>query len=192
MKKLLAVSAQLLAKACPELSEGPAFLRSQRTSRELGTRYSVLGTCLLLIAYCLLPAALRAATGDITAVRMLGTTCTAASLACNGWVAEIDISGLATGGSYSFGNLADPANYATTAKGSVTCTSPTYDTTGTAGTGSRTVYMTHALRKPFPNQATMDETAGATMTIRVSLSDDVFSADTSCAATIQSGLYTAS
>jgi hypothetical protein len=77
-------------------------------------------------------------------VRVLGTTCTATSPACNGWVAEIDITGMSTGGAYSFGNLADPANYATNAKGSITCTAPGYDTTGTATTSSYTVYMTHA------------------------------------------------
>jgi hypothetical protein len=145
---------------------------------------------LLICAVLALSAiAAHAATGDITAVRVLGTTCTAASPACNGWVAEIDITGMSTGGAYSFGNLADPANYATNAKGKITCTSPNFDATPTAGTGSRTVYMTHELRKPFPNQATHDETAGATLTIRVALSENVYSADASCAATIASNLY---
>jgi hypothetical protein len=144
---------------------------------------------LLTLALLLAGSAAHAATGDITAVRVLGTTCTATSPACNGWVAEIDITGMSTGGAYSFGNLADPANYATNAKGSITCTAPGYDTTGTATTSSYTVYMTHALRKPFPNQATMDETAGATMTIRVSLSDYIYTGFTSCTATIASNLY---
>jgi hypothetical protein len=142
---------------------------------------------LLLIAYCL---PLCAATGDITAVRVLGTTCTATSPACNGWVAEIDITGLATGGSYSFGTLSDPANYTTNAKGSITCTAPGYDTSGSTTTLSYVVYMTHALRKPFPNQATMDEvSAGGTLTIRVSLSDYIYTGFTSCTATIASNLY---
>jgi hypothetical protein len=135
--------------------------------------------------------AAHAATGDITAVRVLGTTCTATSPACNGWVAEIDISGLATGGSYSLFTGSAPF-YSSQAKGSITCTSPTYDTTPTAGTASRTVYLTHELRKPSPNQATHDETAGATMTIRVALSDYIYSVDASCTATIAAGIYTAS
>jgi hypothetical protein len=144
---------------------------------------------LLLITLCA-PLAAHAATGDITAVRVLGTTCTASTAACNGWVAEIDITGLATGGQYDFGILSGQT-YAANAKGSITCTSPTYDITGATGTASRTVYMTHALRKPTPNQATNDETAGGTLTIRVALSDYIYSVDTSCAATIQGQLYKA-
>jgi len=119
------------------------------------------------------------ANGDISAIRI------ASAAAHNGWVAEIDISGLSPGGTYALGLGTN--NDPSTAKIVFTVTSSGYDATGVLGTIQRTVYGTHQVRKPSPNQATNDESG--TVTVRVSLSDFVFTGDT-LTATIASGFYT--
>lgn len=132
-----------------------------------------------------------AATGDITAVRIVKDTC-AAGISCNGWVAEVDISGLSAGGTYSFGLGAQ--NNPSTAKMALTVTSLGYDPTGSATTITRTVYGVFPLRKPYPNDATHDESsAGGTLTVRVVLgglmNGDLYASDTATA-TIATGFYT--
>ncbi len=134
----------------------------------------------------------NAATGDITAVRIVSgaeaSPCSAGTN-CNGWVAEIDITGLNTGGTYNLGLGAN--NNPSTAKIVFTVTSPGYDTSGNATTIARTIYGTKQLRKPYPNQATMDEVeSGGTLTVRVALSDFVYSGDSSITVNIGSGFYT--
>jgi hypothetical protein len=127
-------------------------------------------------------------TGDITAVRIVKNTCTT-GITCNGWVAEIDIAGLGMGGTYNFGLGTN--NNPSTAKIALTLTSPGYDANGNATTITRTVYGTYWLRLAYPNNATADETAGAGyVTVRVGLSDFVYSGDTSVTANITSGFYT--
>ncbi len=95
------------------------------------------------------------ATGDITAVRVLGSAtgvtdatsaCNTAS-ACTGWVAEIDVAGLSTGGTYSLGMGVN--NDPTNATIKCTVTSLGYDDTGSATTISRTIYGTKILRKIY-------------------------------------------
>jgi hypothetical protein len=129
-----------------------------------------------------------AATGDVSAVRVIYNTCTA-GVSCNGWVAEIDLEGLSTGGTYSLGmgTNNDPA----AAKIVFTVTSPGYTTAGASTTIQRTVYGTQWLRKPYPNNASKDETAGTPLTVRVALSDFIYSGDTATVS-IGSGFYTGS
>lgn len=129
------------------------------------------------------------ATGDITAVRVIASTCTAGA-SCNGWVAEIDLEGLSVGGTYDFGLGAN--NNPSTAKIVFTVTSPGYDTSGNTTTIQRTVYGTQWLRKPYPDQASKDEAeSGGTLTVRVALSDFIYVSDTATV-TIASGFYTGS
>jgi hypothetical protein len=124
-----------------------------------------------------------AATGDITAVRIAGDT------THNGWTAEIDIAGLATGGSYNLGM--GPNSDPTNAKITFTVSSPGFDTTGAAATTTRTIYATKYVRLPYPSNASVDEsTSGGTLTIKVALSDFIYAADTSITANISSGVYT--
>lgn len=143
---------------------------------------------------------LLAAPGDISAVRVVGTTsivsdstsaCNTAS-ACDGWVLEVDVDGLAVGGNYSLGigTRNTPAN----ATAYCDVTSPGYTAAAAATTVVRRIYATKALRKiynaaytaPYP----ASETAGAgIVTLRIALSDAVYSGDTlTCA--IGAGLYT--
>jgi hypothetical protein len=123
------------------------------------------------------------AVGDILAVRIAGDT------THNGWTAEIDIQSLSTGGSYAFG-LTSAASSLSSAKIAFTVTSHGYDATGTATTTTRTVYGTHAVRKPTPNNAQMDEAVvSTTLTVKVSLSDYIYSTDTATV-NILSGFYT--
>ena len=112
-----------------------------------------------------------AATGDITAVRITNDA------RGEGWVAEIDITGLSTGGTYNF-NLGTN-NATTTNTPYFTVTSQGYDNSGNATTITRTVYATNYERKIYPSDATANETAGAGfVTVRVALSDWIYSSDT--------------
>ncbi len=125
----------------------------------------------------------QAAAGDITAVRIMGET------PHNGWVAEIDIEGLAVGGSYNLG--IGPNSDPTNANIVFTVTSPGFDENGDATTITRTIYGTQWVRKTYPNDTEANETdAAGTLTTRVSLSDFIYSGDTSITATIGAGFYT--
>lgn len=155
---------------------------------------------ILLTLIC--AAALSAAPGDILAVRVVGTTssvtdatsaCNSAE-ACNGWVLEVDVDSLATGGAYSLG--IGTRNNTTTATGYCDVSSPGYTAAAAATTITRRVYLTKPLRKvysasysaPYP----VSETAGAGLvTLRIALSDFVYQSDT-LTCTIGAGLYTAS
>lgn len=128
------------------------------------------------------PQKVFAATGDITAVRISSDT------AYSGWVAEVDISGLSTGGTYDFGlgTNNDPTN----AKMVFTVTSQGYDDSGNATTMTRTVYGTNYVRKIYPNNAQANETDnGGSVTVRVALSDYIYSGDI-VTVTIGSSFYT--
>lgn len=125
----------------------------------------------------------HAATGDISAVRILGDT------AHNGWTAEIDIAGLSKGGAYNFGLGAN--NNPTNAKVVFTVTSQGFDATGATTTIQRTIYGTDWVRRPYPNDSLADEaTSTGIVTVRVSLSDFIYQKDTNITATIASGFYT--
>jgi len=152
--------------------------------------FKILLLCLFLAAPCF------AANGDITACRIKGTE------PGNGWVLQIDIESsgatpINVGGTYAMGlgTNNDPA----TAKTVLTVTSLGFDATGAATTVSRTVYGTVALRKPYPDQATMNEAlAAGVLTLEVALSDFVYVKDksgvgnsgTDITIAIASGLYT--
>jgi hypothetical protein len=123
-----------------------------------------------------------AATGDITAVRIAGDS------SHNGWTAEIDIADLGTGGTYNFGLGAnnDPA----TAKIVFTITSPGYNTDGNAAEVTHIVCGTKEVRKPYPNQAINDEAfASGILTVKIALSDFVYSGDSNITVNISSGFY---
>lgn len=121
----------------------------------------------------ILPSQAHAAAGDITGARI--TT--------DGWYAEIDIEGFSTGGTADYG-INEDSNPATidndpyAAKVVFTVTSQGYDANGTLGTITRTVYGTKTVRKPYPLQTTLDETAsGGTLTIKVALSEFIYDDD---------------
>ena len=127
-----------------------------------------------------------AAQGDILGVRIVGAT------NHNGWVAEIDIDALGTGGAYDMGITPATAGATidTNAKLKLHVTSPGYDTNGNPTTTTRMVYGTSSLRQPYPNQNSPDETAGAGfVTLRVTLSEFIYASDT-VTADIGAGLYT--
>ena len=114
---------------------------------------------------------------------------------CNGWVAEVDVSGVSAGGAYSLGIGVN--NDPTNAKLSCVVTSLGYNTSGNATTISRTIYGTHQLRKshnasftsPYPNDETL---VGSTLTLRIALSDFVYSLDTDVTCSVGAGIYTGS
>jgi hypothetical protein len=140
------------------------------------------------------------ATGDILAVRVIGsvTGVADAESACNtagagtGWVAEIDVEGLSTGGTYALGIGAN--NDPTNAKIVLTVTSSGYNSSGVLGTTTRTVYGTHQLRNvynasytaPYPSDETL---VSSTLTLRIALSDALYSGDTATC-DVDAGIYT--
>lgn len=149
----------------------------------------------LTLLLCLFSVCSWAANGDITACRIKGTE------PGDGWVLQIDVessggSAIQTGGTYDFdlGTNNDPSS----AKVVLTVTSLGYDTAGNATTIARTVYGTAALRKPYPDHATMNEAlAAGTLTLEVALSDFVYAKDdladngvADITVSIASGLYT--
>jgi hypothetical protein len=127
-------------------------------------------------------------TGDITDV----------SIDSEGWTASVTIKGVGTGGTYDFGLGTNNTTSAAT-KLQFTVVSMGFDDTGAATTITRTVYGTKQLRKPFPNEATNDETVvGSDVVVRVVLSDYIYAKDktgagnsgTNVKVDILSGFYT--
>jgi hypothetical protein len=143
------------------------------------------------LALLLIASVAFAATGDILAVRVVGSAtgvadtesaCNTAS-ACTGWVAEIDVDNLSTGGTYALGIGAN--NSPASAKIVCTVTGDGYNTSAAFqdNTATRTVYGTHQLRNvynaaysaPYPSDETLVST---TLTLRVALSDVLYSGET--------------
>ena len=85
------------------------------------------------------------ATGDITAVR----------IAAEGWYAEIEIEGFATGATYDFGWA--EGNVPTAKTPYFTVVSEGFDAAGNATTVTRTIYATIQQRKPYPDDAQNEE-----------------------------------
>lgn len=108
------------------------------------------------------------ATGDILS----------AVVRADGWSMDVTIEGFAVGATYDFGSLgASPATVATP-KFSVAVVSEGYSAAGVLGTIARTVYGTHVVRKPYPNQASKDETvSGSDIVVRVALSESIYNDD---------------
>lgn len=127
-----------------------------------------------------------AAEGDIIGVRIVGST------NHNGWVAEIDVHAVSTGGAYDLGiSPSTPGNIIdANAKVKFHVVSPGFDVSGNATTIARTVYGTSSLRQPYPNQNTPDETNGAGfVTLRVTLSENIYAGDV-VTVDLGSGFYT--
>lgn len=121
-----------------------------------------------------------AATGDISSVVIL----------TNGWQAEVTIQGLADGGTYSFGM--GPNNTPETGSPTVTLqvTSMSFTTNGEPSVISRTVWGTHSIAKPWPENADNEERVeGGTVTVRIALSHQVFRRDSNVVATLTTGFY---
>lgn len=130
------------------------------------------------------------ANGDILAVRVHS----------EGAHVEIDIEGLAVGGTLDTG--LDPVDKLVPGPSTpyLTVTSPGFDASGNPTTVERTVYLTARVRKAFPDQAQWDEAvASTTLTIRVFLSDfvyvgdkngDGYSSGVDITATFPAGMYT--
>lgn len=107
------------------------------------------------------------ATGDIL-------SCT---IRADGWSADVVIEGFAPGATYDFGSLGSTPATIATPKFALTVVSEGYNASGVLGTITRTVYGTKVVRKPYPNQATPDETGGGNLTVRVALSESVYNDD---------------
>jgi hypothetical protein len=106
------------------------------------------------------------ATGDIL-------SCT---IDTDGWWATVIIEGFVDEGTYDYGLGAN--NDPTDAKVVFTVVSEGYNSAGTLGTTTRTVYGTRTLRKAYPNHAVLDETEnGGNLEIKVALSEFIYDDD---------------
>ncbi len=94
----------------------------------------------------------------------------------DGWSADVVVEGFTTGATYDFGLGTNNANLAG-AKVVFTVVSEGYNSAGTLGTVTRTVYGTSVVRKPYPNEAQKDETGGGNLTVRIALSDPIYDDD---------------
>lgn len=108
------------------------------------------------------------ATGDILS----------AVVRADGWSMDVTIEGFAVGATYDFGSLDDTPATVAAPKFSVAVVSEGYNAAGVLGTINRTVYGTHVVRKPYPNQASKDETvSGSDIVVRVALSESIYNDD---------------
>lgn len=114
------------------------------------------------------------ATGDISSV----------TIRSDGWSADVVVEGFTTGATYDFGLGTNNANLAG-ARVVLTVVSEGYNSAGTLGTVTRTVYGTSVVRKAFPDEAsgstgagtTKNETGGGNLTVRIALSDPIYDDD---------------
>lgn len=129
------------------------------------------------------------ATGDILSIAILA----------EGDRADITIEGLSTGGTYALGMGADMTITAAKPKITLYVTSKSYDDAGNPITKERQVYGKFPTRKIYPDEADNEEsTSGGNVTVRVWLTDFIYSTDKSgvgnsgvdIVADIQAGFYT--
>lgn len=102
------------------------------------------------------------------------------TIRADGWSADVvvDGAGFAVGATYDFGSLGNSPATVDNPKFTMTVVSEGYNASGVLGTVTRTVYGTHVVRKPYPNQASKDETdSGTTLSMRVALSECVYADD---------------
>jgi hypothetical protein len=95
------------------------------------------------------------ADGDILGARIADGTEDGLPASTNGWVLELDVEGVSTGGTYALGIGA--GNDPSTAKVVLTVSSAGFDATGAPTTVERQIHATVRLRKPYPDHATANE-----------------------------------
>lgn len=160
---------------------------------------------ILLAALLLCASSSFAATGTINSARVCGSDA-AADGRINGYVLEVNISGLTTGGTYSLVDSSYPStppyNPASAATVTLTVTSVQPIVGGGTTTVTRTLYGTKWLRQPYPTDTTADEiaaggtdcggntVAASTVTVRIVISDGVYAGDTGITLTASGGFYT--
>lgn len=107
----------------------------------------------------------------------------------NGYQATLTLDGTSTNGTYNFG-LGENNSLTGQETVIVTMNSPGYDDTGATSVVQRVIYGTHAIRKPYPDEAYNDEIqAGSITTIKFALSDYVHTVDTNVIANVQAKVY---
>jgi len=95
----------------------------------------------------------------------------------DGWSVDVVIEGFTTGAAYDFGSFDDVPATVSDPRFTLNVVSEGYNAAGALGTINRTVYGTHVVRKPYPDQASKDETAAGNLTVRVALSESVYNDD---------------
>lgn len=127
----------------------------------------------VLILLALLSGSAFAATGDITGVEI-----SPSGAEPYGACADITISGFTTGKTIDFGSgRGNALDFDDLASATIvfTVVSEGYNSSGTLGTVTRTVYGTKIVRKPYPNEAQNQEPSATV--IRIALSDFIYDDD---------------
>lgn len=107
-----------------------------------------------------------------------------AEILSNGWQLQITIPSAGTGGVYNLGTDAAPTV-------SVAVTSKSWTSSGVETTLNRTVYGKAVLRKPYPDQASKDETvSGSDIIIKVVLNDFIYAGETVSNVAVSAGFRT--
>lgn len=135
----------------------------------------------LIFILLLVSTQLRGANGDITG----------AEIEASGWTMRVFIEGMRTNGTtFNFG-LGTNNSLTGNEKIKLTLTQPGFDDTGTSNNVNTIIYGTKQLRKPYPEQATMDviTNSGAGVIVRVALSEYIYAGDGTITATIGAGFY---
>lgn len=121
------------------------------------------------------------ATGDITAISILGST------DYNGFALQLTVEGL-TAATVAYDAALDSDNNPTANTPYIDLTSEGYDEDGNLGTVARRVYLTRIMRKAYPNQADLDVTdSSGDAVIKFALSEDVYDDDTAITLTMPAG-----
>ena len=136
---------------------------------------------IFLILFLIWVSSAFGAAGDIVSARIDST----------GWFMTITIAGVDTGGVYDF-ELGANGNDPSMAKVVLTLTSQGYDSTGTLGTLTRTVYGTNAKRQKYPRDMLKEETDYGTdsVSVAVALSEWIYADDTAISLSLDDSLYT--
>jgi len=92
----------------------------------------------------------------------------------DGWSADVEVEDFSTGATYDFGTPVSG-----TANVTFTVVSQGYNSAGTLGTTTRTVYGTAAVRQTTPNQANLDESinGSSNLVFRMALSEYIYDDD---------------
>lgn len=109
----------------------------------------------------------------------------------DGWQLIPEIEGLSTSATYNLGSgagvaLATDADWSAVAAVQLYVESPGYTITGASTTVGRTIYGTKMVRKPYPDEATLDEVVNANTRLecKVALDDYLYDGETGVVATV--------
>lgn len=136
---------------------------------------------LLSIAVLILPLSLFGASGDYIG----------ASIDATGWQLWLEFASMGTNGFFKNFGFATNNSISGNETVKLSVTSQGFDSTGTAKLYTRTLYGTKQIRFAYPSNTFPDTTSNnISTTVKIALSDFVYSGDSNIVVTLASGVYT--